>query len=146
MIVCEQYKVRCFSVYGSSHPTIVYCLLGSDTLLTTLFSNIFNLDSFLKLRQNFTCMLTGYCYGVLSCKASHVLQPFSDLLCPHLRYHPDSSTRALWLQQRLLVGKQDVVCLSYSTGIFNMPQKLTTWGQWLYFPSEVRRAADLSHL
>jgi hypothetical protein len=43
------------------------------------------------------CVRTGYCYGVVSCKASHALRPFSYLLCVPfwvLIIH-DSSTRAL---------------------------------------------------
>jgi hypothetical protein len=41
-----------------------------------------------------TC--TGCCYGVVSCKASHVLRPFYDLLFIHIcvLIIPDSSTRA----------------------------------------------------
>jgi hypothetical protein len=26
-------------------------------------------------------LITGYCYGLVFCKASHALQPFSNLLC-----------------------------------------------------------------
>jgi hypothetical protein len=29
-------------------------------------------------------LVIGYCYGVVSYKASHALQQFSDLLCPKL--------------------------------------------------------------
>jgi hypothetical protein len=43
-------------------------------------------------------------------KASHELRPFSDLLCIlfQVLIIPDSSTRALWLQQTHLVVKQGV--------------------------------------
>jgi hypothetical protein len=77
---------------------------------------------------------TGYCYGVVSYKASHALQPLSDLLCfpVWVLIIPNSSTRALWLQQRQR-SKQlarnaleltDMVSLSYSAGIFNTPEIL----------------------
>jgi hypothetical protein len=38
------------------------------------------------------------------------------------------------------------VSLSYSAGIFNMPQTRTTWGRQLYFPSEGSSAADFISL
>jgi hypothetical protein len=49
-------------------------------------------------------------YGVASYKASHALQQFSDLLCYPVGVLSisDSSTRALWLQQRQQVAKQGV--------------------------------------
>jgi hypothetical protein len=54
--------------------------------------------------------VTGYCYEVLSYKASHVLRPFSDLLYVPIwvLITPDTSTSAIWLQQRHLVAKQRV--------------------------------------
>jgi hypothetical protein len=43
-------------------------------------------------------LVTGYCYGVVSYKASHALQPFSDPLCVPIwvLIIPDPSTRVLW--------------------------------------------------
>jgi hypothetical protein len=43
-------------------------------------------------------LFTGYCYGVVSYKASHSLRLFSDLLCVPIwnLIIPDSSTWALW--------------------------------------------------
>jgi hypothetical protein len=78
---------------------------------------------------------TGYCYGMVSYKASHELWPVSDILfIPNsLIIIPDSSTGAVWLQQTHLVVKKgenwremsvnitDNVSLLYSAGIFNMP-------------------------
>jgi hypothetical protein len=51
---------------------------------------------------------TGYCYGVVSYKASHALRSFSDILCIPvcILLIPDSTTSDLWLQHRHVVTKQ----------------------------------------
>jgi hypothetical protein len=68
------------------------------------------------------------CYRVVSYNASHAMRLLSDLLM-HLRVI--ISISALWLQQtsrsetgrwrEMPLNLADVVSLSYSAGIFNMP-------------------------
>jgi hypothetical protein len=54
---------------------------------------------------------TGYCYVVVSYKASRALRSFSDLLCVPVLVLiiSDSSIRDLWVQRKYLVVKQGVV-------------------------------------
>jgi hypothetical protein len=89
------------------------------------------------IQQGFsTCFITGYCYGVVSYKASHALRPFSDLLCVPvwILIVPDSSTRALWQQPAETSSSEegrnmarndsefaDEDCLSYFAAFFNVP-------------------------
>jgi hypothetical protein len=51
-------------------------------------------DSF----ADWTQVFTGYCYGIVSYKASHALRTFPVLLCVPIwvPFIPDSSSRALW--------------------------------------------------
>jgi hypothetical protein len=51
----------------------------------------------------------GYCYGVVSYKASHALRKFYDLSCVPIWIIiiPESFARALWLQQTHLAAKQE---------------------------------------
>jgi hypothetical protein len=91
--------------------------------------------------------VTGYCYGMVLYKASHALQPFSDVLYIPIwvLVTPHSSTSALipaetssseagsWQDVSLNLAD---VSLSYYARFFNMPYKLTTWDQWLSPPKE----------
>jgi hypothetical protein len=82
-------------------------------------------------------LVTSYCYGVVSYKASHALRQFSDLLCFPISVPIilDSSTRALrqipaetpstklgetW---REMENFADEISLSYSAVFFVMPEK-----------------------
>jgi hypothetical protein len=69
-------------------------------------------------------VITGYCYRVLSYKASHELRPLSDLLC--VLTIPDSSTRALCIGLKAYSPKL-VLCVNLIQLATFLAHKLFLW-------------------
>jgi hypothetical protein len=77
------------------------------------------------------CPYTGYCYGVVSYKASRTLRPFPELLCVPIWFIiiPDLSTRVSvskearrnWARNGRWILPVSISLIPQ--GIFNMPQK-----------------------
>jgi hypothetical protein len=112
----------------TAHITSNYKRENKLSIYTNLDANLIRLSSLRKKKNkhkpavlhNFSWLFWALpsryttCYRLLlqdvSYKASHALRSFSDLLCAPIwvLITPDSSTSALWLQQRHLVAKQGV--------------------------------------
>jgi hypothetical protein len=64
------------------------------------------------------------------------------LICPPELSGNPTTSHLVAKQEELAKGIMD---LAYFEEFFNMLQNLMTWGQWLYFLSEGRHAADFYH-